>query len=159
MGSARAHVCSGCIPRGSERVSGDRVKRRIASTSRLAYRELAAVLQPREREVLMALVAYNRERLESPTAYELLERLRLTHPTYDPNSIRPRLTSLRDRGLIIGDQKRRCRVTGRLAWTWAVAVEDEQTRGASTDGAIPPVRQPVLDLHWAGGGSWSAIRR
>jgi hypothetical protein len=91
--------------------------KRIALTSRLAYAELQEELQPREREVLDALG----RGLEAPTAYELLERMRAAHPQFDVNSIRPRLTSLRDKGRIFEGNKRRCRVTGRIAWTWTVA--------------------------------------
>jgi hypothetical protein len=80
--------------------------------------------------------------------------MRERHPHFDPNSVRPRLTSLRDKGQIVGDRKRRCRITGRVAWTWAIAdsvnssaSESEMAATANTPGA----RQTVLDLHWSGG--------
>ena len=78
--------------------------KRVASTSRFAYREILPTLQPRERAVLAALRSHAGERREWPTAYELLGRMRAQHPGYDPNSIRPRLTSLRDKGLIVGER-------------------------------------------------------
>jgi hypothetical protein len=99
---------------------GDVVKR-VAVTSRLAFKELLDVLQPR-----------------------------VDHPNFDVNSCRPRITSLRDKNLVVADGKRRCRVTGRLAWTWAPAGGDVDPQPAERKNA--EVRQSVLDLGWSGGG-------
>lgn len=84
---------------------GGEVVKRVASTSRLAFKELLDVLQPRERDVLVALRAHVIQRREWPTAYELLERMRADHPGVDVNSIRPRRTSLRHKSLVVGDRK------------------------------------------------------
>ena len=101
--------------------------------------------------MLAALEAYGRARHEWPTAYELLEWFRADHPRFDPNSIRPRLTSLRDKGLVVGDRKRRCQVTGRIAWTWATAATKAlPTASEPQPGDERPARQAVLDLNWSG---------
>ena len=121
--------------------------KRIASTSRLAFRELQPELQPRESEVLDALQGASMR----PTAYELLERMRSAHPGFDVNSIRPRLTSLRDRGLIVGVDKRRCSVTGRIAWTWNAVSGTAGTVNADEGPATrerPRRAQGVFDLGW-----------
>ena len=46
----------------------------------------------------------------------------------DPNRIRPRRTELVKRGLVNASGKRRCSVTGRLAYTWRVVTHDPQGR-------------------------------
>lgn len=111
--------------------------KRVALTSRFAYADLQDDLQPREREVLNAL----RARPGAPTAYELLERMRVAHPRFDVNSIRPRLTSLRDKGLIAGGRKRRCTVTGRLAWTWTTATTAHRVPDVQRACQVPAMQE------------------
>ena len=136
------------------------MNRRTASTSTLAYRELHdAVLAPRERAVLSGLEAFMRAYGTSPTSLELLEFLRPRDPVFtDSNALRPRLSALRDVGLVVGDEKRRCAVSGRLAWTWMpTATTTHMTATPASAAPLPSApsvapQQPTFDL--GAGSSW-----
>ena len=92
--------------------------KRVTDTSAEAYRELRPKLPAREQAVMKALGIYS---AKPCTSYELLETMRHGNPRLDVNSCRPRLTELHARGLVVREPKRRCRITGRLAYTWRVA--------------------------------------
>jgi hypothetical protein len=95
----------------------------VASTSRKAYDELKPTLAGRELFVLAELRAYERERNQQPTSYELVAFAQSRWPDHaiDLNTVRPRLTGLlKTRKLIVKDEKRPCSVTGKTAWTWRV---------------------------------------
>jgi hypothetical protein len=95
----------------------------VASTSRKAYDELKPTLQGRELFVLAELRAYEREHQTQPTSYELVKYAQGRWPDHaiDLNTVRPRLTALKnERKLIDKSAKRTCAVTGKTAWTWRV---------------------------------------
>ena len=74
----------------------------------------------REALVLDGLRRYRHANGFAPTAYELLRFLQVENPALDLNSCRPRLTELEaDRRVTKGD-KRRCSVTSKRVYTWAV---------------------------------------
>lgn len=93
-----------------------RPEKRVQSTSVMAYREIQPELAKREAEAL-ALV----RRYPAATSSELMAYACLR----DPNTLRPRLTALEDRGLVTKGEKRQCRITGRTAFTW-IAVHEGQ---------------------------------
>ncbi len=105
--------------------------KRVRDTSAECYRELQLTLSRREQAVLDAL---ERWQGDPPTGYELTEALKQVHAAFDVNSCRPRLTALFDKGLVDRVTKRRCRITGRTAYTWRVAVPEF---------ADPPVQQEL----------------
>ena len=89
--------------------------KRVRDTSALALRELD--LPRREQIVLDALKAWTGP---APTSYELTRWLQADDLAFDVNSVRPRLCALLDKGLIATGEKRPCRVTTRLAYTWVL---------------------------------------
>jgi hypothetical protein len=106
-----------------------REHKRQRQTAREVYRrqrakDIQRAEQGRETrvaQVLRILAWHWNVTQESPTSYELFrwatargERL------LDVNSIRPRINQLVARGLVEPRGKRRCRVSGEIATTWAV---------------------------------------
>src|SRR5262249_49312326 len=112
--------------------------------------QLRGAFHRRDDEIFAMVARFTAEGREAPTAYELLEALRPDHPRFDVNSVRPPLTRLRDAGRIVAERKRRCRITGHVAWTWTVAGTTAIT-AAAEPAAPAKARQPVLDLTWYGG--------
>jgi hypothetical protein len=104
--------------------------KRVRDTSIAALRELLPQLPAREVLVLNALKSCERKG-EAPTAYELLRTLQVQHPAYDPNAVRPRLTSLYQKHLVEHGAKRACAVTGRRVLTWHVVTAKSVTRELS----------------------------
>jgi len=92
-------------------------------TSSLAvYEEIGADLARREGLVLDGLEAYHRRRYAWPTAYELFTWMRLEgFDVADLNSVRPRLTALREAHRVWNPGKRPCTVTGKLALVWQIS--------------------------------------
>ena len=93
----------------------------VQVTSLEAYDDLQATLQTRERAVLLGLETYHARRGEWPTAYELFQFMQQLHlgGVKDLNSVRPRLTSLKEQGRVLNElEKRRCRVFGKRALVW-----------------------------------------
>lgn len=115
--------------------------KRIADTSRAAFRDITRTIQPREAEVLDALSAYRRGRGVDPTAYELLRWLQVGNANIDLNGIRPRLTALRDAGAVETTGKRACAVTGKRVFTWAVVWPRPMPR---PDAAFSPVSERLF---------------
>lgn len=74
----------------------------------------------REAQVLDGLQRYRRDHGCDPTAYELLRFLQIDNPTLDLNSARPRLTELEADHRVAKGEKRRCTITGRRVYSWAV---------------------------------------
>lgn len=97
----------------------DFTPKQVAETSIAAYREIAPTLQLREQQVLDMLATC----VEPPTGYELFDRLKRAGIVFDLNSVRPRLTSLFDKGRIAKAGKRTCRVTGKTVFTWRLVHE------------------------------------
>lgn len=87
--------------------------KRVAETSLQAYREIAPTLQKREAEVLAAVRQH-----PNATAYELVRHM----GAFDVNQVRPRITSLFDKGLLERGEKRACLVTGKTVLTWRLSL-------------------------------------
>jgi len=106
-----------------------RAHKRQRQSAREVYRQQRAVdvtkaargQETREGQVLRTLAAHWNATQRSPTALELLEWARARgERVFDVNSIRPRLNELVARGLVEPRAKRRCTVSGKTVWTWAV---------------------------------------
>src|SRR4051794_21074465 len=92
--------------------------KRVAETSRAAFAEIAATRHSRGLEVLETLRRFHRQHGIDPTAYELLAWAQVDHPAWDLNSIRPRLTEMKDAGRVETGGKRRCAITHKQVYTW-----------------------------------------
>lgn len=97
----------------------DRPVKQLADTSLQAYREIAPSLQQREALVL-AWLRWATRAGSHPTAMELFAQMRAAGAVEDINSVRPRLTSLKERGRVVRGDKRTCSVTHKTAYTWVV---------------------------------------
>jgi hypothetical protein len=86
----------------------------VQDTSLSAYTDLRDSLPRRERLVWEAL----HQCTKPPTAYELMRQMKGAGTAFDLNSTRPRLCSLYGKGCVRRIGKRKCTVTGRLAYTW-----------------------------------------
>lgn len=95
------------------------VRKRIADTSRLAWDDLSSTLSVRAAVVLAGLRTYCTLHRTDPTSYELLRFLQRDDPKLDLNGVRPRLTELKNANCAHTTGKRRCSVTGKVAYTWA----------------------------------------
>jgi hypothetical protein len=81
----------------------------------------AAGVETREGQVLRLLAAHWNAMQTSPTALELLAWARARgERLFDCNSVRPRITALVEQGLVDKGTKRKCQVSGKVAWTWVV---------------------------------------
>jgi len=83
----------------------------IQNTSRLAYSEISQDLGSRQAEVLEVIRS-----AKSITNTEISQKL-----GYSINRITPRTNELVKAGLVCEDEKRPCKITGRLAIAWKVA--------------------------------------
>lgn len=92
--------------------------KKVRTTSAAALRELTPSLSRREQIVLDALADW---RGDPPSAYELTRALQERGLVFDLNGVRPRISALVDKGLVTTGAKRRCRITGRTAFTWRLA--------------------------------------
>jgi hypothetical protein len=95
--------------------------KRIADTSVASFESLKPDVATREAHVIDGLRRYRIVNGFDPTAYELLRFLQLESPRLDLNAVRPRLTELEDATRVTKRDKRRCSVTGKHVYTWAVA--------------------------------------
>jgi len=86
----------------------------VTDTSRSAYDGLRSSLPRREQLVWNRL----KDCHEAPTAYELMLMMKQSGDAFDLNSTRPRLCALYGKGCVRRIGKRKCSVTGRLAYTW-----------------------------------------
>jgi hypothetical protein len=103
-------------------LTGDR--RDTQASSLDAYEGIAPSLEQREQGVLLGLQRCIAWHQRNPTSYELLEFMKSQHigGVKDVNSVRPRLTSLKEkRRVVVDDHKRRCTITGKMANTWRLA--------------------------------------
>lgn len=89
--------------------------KRMQDTSLEAHRAIQPELPKREADVLAAVLLW-----PDSTSYELVK---LMHAA-DVNSVRPRLTALRDKGLVQECASRPCHVTGHRAITWRAIHRD-----------------------------------
>jgi hypothetical protein len=108
--------------------------KRITDTSREALATLHPDRATRDAQVIDGLRRYRQAQGSDPTAYELLRFLQREHPWLDLNAVRPRLTELEDAARVRKGDKRRCAVTGKQVYTWAVA--------SPTPRAVPGLEQP-----------------
>lgn len=90
----------------------------MEDTSLEAYRKID--LNERERLVLAALDAHK----EPPTSYELAQYMYEAGTAIDLNSTRPRLTDLKNKGVVEKTNKRQCMVTGNTAYVWRRKVKE-----------------------------------
>lgn len=99
-----------------------RAPKAVQETSREAYEDVQKDIGERRLTVLRALQSYHGLQGEWPTAYELLEWMRKWRPTFDHNTVRPRLTELKDDDLrlVTAADKRKCSVTNKRAFVWSV---------------------------------------
>ena len=111
--------------------------KRQRQTARQVYREIreqakrrkAAGLETREEQILRLVAAHWNATQTSPTALELLAWARgRGELLFDVNSVRPRITALFACGLIDKVAKRRCTVSGKRVWTWAVREAGSERR-------------------------------
>lgn len=109
--------------------------KRVRTTSRAVYarqrdtdvQREADGKETREGRVLRCLAAWFNRYQYSPTAYELFHRMVKTGESVtDLNDVRPRLTSLCDKGLVRACKKRRCTVTKKTVLTWKVREAGDQ---------------------------------
>lgn len=80
----------------------------VADTSLLAYSDIKVDLGARQKKIL-EIITY----LGSCTNTEITR-----YSGIAINRVTPRVLELRDKGLVILDTKRKCKVTGRLAMAW-----------------------------------------
>jgi hypothetical protein len=119
---------------------------RVADTSHAAHAMLAKERATRETLVLDGLRRYRRAHDADPTAYELLRFLQVENPTLDLNAVRPRLTELEFDGRVAKGDKRRCLVTEKRVYTWAVASPSRAERSLTTpyaDAVTASARSPI----------------
>ncbi len=93
---------------------------RTADTSVAALAVVHQDRATREALVLDGLRRYRQAQRYDPTAYELLRFLQVENPALDLNAVRPRLTELEDAKRVTKGDKRRCAVTCKTVYTWAV---------------------------------------
>ena len=84
----------------------------VADTSLLAYTDIKSTLGTRQKEIL-EIIKY----LGSCTNSEITR-----YSGIAINRVTPRVLELRDKGFVILDTKRECKVTGRLAMAWCRVV-------------------------------------
>lgn len=97
---------------------------RQASTAAAVYHEdIQPTLHGRQLFVRQQLAAFIEKYADTPTASELLRFIcaSFPHRSFDPNSVRPRLTELHEQGWVRHANKRRCAVTAKRVYTWACA--------------------------------------
>lgn len=94
--------------------------KRMADTSLVAYREIAPSLSKREALVLNVILGFSYQ----PTAYEVVFAMKLRGEAKDANDVRPRITALCDKGVLIKGDKRPCTITGKQAYTYRLQPED-----------------------------------
>lgn len=87
-------------------------QKRVADTSRESYAEVRVNLGERQLKVLRALHYY----FGHPTTSELMASMHAT----DPNSVRPRLTELKDLRMVEVVGKKKCPITGKRVGVWMV---------------------------------------
>lgn len=94
-----------------------------ADTARAQHALLQPTLETRQKFVRDQLRDFLVRRGHAPTALELLSYAQSRFPSerLDVNTIRPRLTELHDRGLVVMGEKRRCYVSGVRVYTWHLA--------------------------------------
>lgn len=107
-----------------------------ADTSREALAELQPALAEKASRVVDSLNSYRTHHRIDPTSYELLQWMRIENPALDLNSVRPRLTELKDAGRVLTSGKRVCAVTLKRAYTWAAAPAREPASKAETRIAV-----------------------
>ncbi len=94
----------------------------VRVTSLEALAAIRKTLPMREAAVFEALelmVALRGPSLRPPTAYELLRYMQDRRDgAFDLNSVRPRLTALKEKGLVENGDKVECTVTRKKAFTW-----------------------------------------
>lgn len=88
----------------------------VQETSRAAYQVILPTLPERERAVIEALARFT----IPPTSYELYHHMSIRRDAVDLNSVRPRLSALSKRGVIVKGPKRACSITGFTAFTWSL---------------------------------------
>lgn len=97
----------------------------VRVTSLEALAAIRKTLPMREAAVLEALelMVALRSGVRPPTAYELLRFMqdRTNGEVFDLNSVRPRLTALKERGLVENGDKVECSVTRKKAFTWQLS--------------------------------------
>lgn len=106
---------------------------RQAETAAAVYHEdIVPTLHGRQLFVRQQLEAFIETYTETPTSSELLRFIcaQFPHRSFDPNSVRPRLTEMHEQGWVRHADKRRCAVTGKRVFTWACATPRPPT---STD--------------------------
>lgn len=107
---------------------------RQADTARDVYRDdILPTLESRQQFVRDHLRAYIEQHDgEAPTALELLAFVQARWPgrPFDVNTIRPRLTAMNDMHMVRMDAKRRCRISGKRVYTWAL---DEPRQAAERE--------------------------
>lgn len=110
-------------------VRAEKPYKRVRQTSRESYRRQRAIdvqkaqdgEEERKAQVLRCLAAWWNRHQEWPTARELYEGMRQIGESVDDiNSVRPRLTSLCDVGLVEAGAKRKCRCSGRTVHVWRI---------------------------------------
>lgn len=99
-------------------------QRLVRVTSLEALTAIRKTLALREAAVFESLeLCLARAGLRPPTAYELLRFMQgqgygMSGPAFDLNSVRPRLTALKERGLVENGDKVICTITRKKAFTW-----------------------------------------
>jgi len=88
------------------------MSRRMRDTSLLAYHSLDD-LGERQLKVFNAIRQMN-SRGRYPTDREVAKFLGYA----DPNKVRPRRNDLARVGMVVPYEKRKCKVSDKLAWTW-----------------------------------------
>lgn len=109
----------------------------VRATSLEALAAIRKTLPMREAAVFEALelMVALRFGIRPPTAYELLRYMqsRSNGEVFDLNSVRPRLTALKERGLVENGDKVVCTVTRKKAFTWqpsAMWRQEERSKAA-----------------------------
>ena len=107
----------------------------VRVTSLESYRSIRASLHERERAVMEALQLFLTVRPlpRAPTSYELLNFMKSRErggEVFDLNTVRPRLTKLKERNMVVNCEKVICTVTNKRAFTWTISGEVDEAMKA-----------------------------
>lgn len=93
----------------------------MADTSLAVYRDVIVPTLGRREQMVSSWIAFAIRHAGAPTAMELVDRMRSAGVIRDGNEVKPRICDLAKRGVLVRGEKRKCRITGRTAYTWSLA--------------------------------------
>lgn len=125
--------------------NNSRKKKRIAITSYEAFQKIMPTLSEREAMVIIGLERFINKHRYPPTAYELFEYIKVTDKTplaFDINSVRPVLTRLKDKQMVLFGIRKICSITKTSAYSWIFPEVVQETLFKETNEQDPIHRNP-----------------